>query len=141
MKRLRKVLSVLLVGVMLWTVPMIKETYSYSKSSTKYWSEYYGKPVRKVVKKRVKLYFYTNLPEENGGYTTIANNYYSLGRNIYIEGYGKKIVRDRGGKGLNSKYKLDVYVPKKKGETNSQYKKRVNDMGVKTKTCYIIYFK
>ena len=152
MKRLRKVLSVLLVGAMLWTVPLIKETYSYSKSSTKYWSEYYGKPVRKVIKRQCKIYHYTSLPEENGGYAgycslgklnskTIANNYYSLGRNIYIEGYGKKIVRDRGGKGLNSKYKLDVYVPKKKGETNSQYKKRVNDMGVKTKTCYIVYFK
>ena len=136
---------------MLWTAPMIKEIYSYSKSSIKYWSEYYGKPVRKVVKKRVKLYFYTNLPEENGGYTTtalgkftkqtICNNYYKLGRNIYLEGHGKKRVEDRGSKAFNKSDVFDVYIPRRSNETKRQYKNRVNNMGIKYTTAYIIYFK
>ena len=127
------------------------ETCAYSKSSTVYWSRYYNKPVRKVVKKRIKLYFYTNLPEENGGYSgtamgkftskTVCNNYYKLGRNLYIEGYGKKRVEDRGSSAFNSSNVFDVYIKRKSGESRSAYKRRVNNMGVKYKTAYIIYFK
>ena len=52
-----------------------------------------------------------------------------------------KTVRDRGGKGLNTPYKLDVYVPRIKGESNKRYYRRVNNMGVKKRTVYLLYFK
>lgn len=52
-----------------------------------------------------------------------------------------KKVLDKGGKGLNTPFKLDVYVPRIKGESNRQYKSRVNRMGVKKRTCYVIYYK
>ena len=125
---------------------------AYSKTSTRYWTIRTGKKVRKVKKITCKIYHYTSLASENGGYAgygslgklnskTIANNYYKLGTNIYIEGYGIKRVEDRGGKNLNSPNKLDVYVPRRKGESNKRYYRRVNNMGVKKKTCYVIYYK
>ncbi len=125
---------------------------AYSKTSTRYWTKKTGRKVRKVKKITCKIYHYTSLASENGGYAgygslgklnskTIANNYWALGRNIYIEGYGMKKVADRGGRKLNTPYKLDVYVPRIKGESSRQYKKRVNRMGVKKRTCYVIYYK
>lgn len=152
----KKVLAVgLAIGVVLGNIgycPSDSYVDAYSKTSTKYWTQRTGKKVRKVRKITCKIYHYTSLASENGGYggycslgklnsQTIANNYWALGRNIYIEGYSMKKVRDRGGKGLNSPYKLDVYVPRIKGESNRQYKRRVNRMGVKKRTCYVIYYK
>lgn len=154
----KKILAVgLAIGVVLGSIgycPSDSYVDAYSKTSTKYWTQKTGKKVRKVKKITCKIYHYTSLASENGGSKyagrctlgklnskTIANNYWSLGRNMYIEGYGMKVVRDRGGRGLNTPYKLDVYVPRKKGESNRQYKKRVNRMGVKKKTCYVIYYK
>lgn len=152
----RKILAIgLAIGVVFGSVtycPLDNHIDAYSKTSTRYWTQKTGKKVRKVKKITCTIYHYTSLASENGGYAgygslgklnskTIANNYWALGRNIYIEGYGMKKVADRGGKGLNTPYKLDVYVPRKKGESNKQYKKRVNRMGVKKRTCYVIYYK
>lgn len=87
-----------------------------------------------------ELTFYTALPDENGfGAITcqgkplragiVANNVLSLGTVIDLQGYGAVTVADRGGKSFNSSTRLDVYVAKQSGESNSQYKKRVLKMG------------
>lgn len=153
----KKILAVgLAIGVVLGSIGYCPSDSSYvdaySKTSTRYWTRRTGRKVKKVKKITCKIYHYTSLASENGGYAgygslgklnskTIANNYWALGRNIYIEGYGMKKVADRGGRGLNTPFKLDVYVPRIKGESNRQYKKRVNRMGVKKRTCYVIYYK
>ena len=91
------------------------------------------------------LTFYTSLPCENGGYTTtawgepltygvVASNVYSKGTTIYLEGYGQSVVADRGGSNFDNYNRLDVFIPKKEGESESQYYERVNALGVvKTK--------
>lgn len=89
-----------------------------------------------------ELTFYTSLPEENGGYSSMANgksvetatnaiasNYYKLGTQINLTGYGNYVVQDRGGSSFNSSTRLDVLVLRKSGESNSQYKTRVRNMG------------
>ncbi len=91
--------------------------------------------------KTFTLSFYTNLPEENGGYTItasgkslrfgmVASNYYSLGTKIYLNGYGTMTVEDRGGSNFNNSYRLDVFIPRRSGESNSAYLSRVNNMGM-----------
>ena len=86
------------------------------------------------------LTFYTDLPEENGGYTVtcegkklragmVASNYYKLGTKIKLDGYGTVTVSDRGSSRFDNPSRLDVLVPRKKGESSSQYLKRVNKMG------------
>lgn len=91
------------------------------------------------------LTFYTNLPSENGGYTItawgeelkygmVASNVYKKGTIIYLEGYGDFIVADKGGSNFNKNNRLDVFIPRKQGESDSDYYKRVNNLGVvKTK--------
>ena len=85
------------------------------------------------------LSFYTNIKDENGGYTVtctgqplqygmIASNVYPLGTKIYLEGYGLFTVADTGGDHFNNYNRLDVLIPPKyEGEPN--YKQRVNNMG------------
>jgi len=92
------------------------------------------------------LTFYTSLDCENGyGAITctgeklgdeviLASNYYKLGTLIDIEGYGTLRVADRGSSNFDSSNRVDVYIPRRYGESNSSYYKRVNNMGlVKTK--------
>lgn len=91
--------------------------------------------------------FYTSLAGENGGYAgrTADNGYLKatsiaapkdvpFGTIIEIDGYGEKIVDDRG----SSKHirwvdtdtlRADVYVPREDGEGDDAYYERVNDMG------------
>lgn len=98
--------------------------------------------------KNFTLTFYTNLPSENGGYTItatgktlrsgmVASNYYSMGKNIYLTGYGTMTVEDRGGASFNSSSRLDVFIPRRSGESNSTYLKRVNNLGVRTVKGYV----
>lgn len=86
------------------------------------------------------LSFYTDLPEENGGYTVtatgdpliygcVASNYYPLGTEIYLEGWGSFFVGDRGGSDFSSGSRLDVFIPRNSGESNSAYYSRVNNLG------------
>lgn len=89
----------------------------------------------------ITLTFYTGLPEENGGYTdinctgnkltpgTVANNVLPLGTKIYTNEFGTLTVADRGGSNFDTIHRLDVYISRKSGESNSNYMKRVNDMG------------
>ena len=87
------------------------------------------------------LTFYTSLDCENGyGAITctgkkladgmVANNVYSIGTTIKLDGYGEVTVADRGSnKYFNNETRLDVYIPKNSNENNSEYFRRVNKMG------------
>ena len=89
-----------------------------------------------------ELTFYTSLPEENGGYGLMANgqsvetaqnvvasNFYKLGTKINLEGFGIVTVSDRGGSSFNKSTRLDVLVPRKPGESKTEYRQRVLAMG------------
>lgn len=91
--------------------------------------------------KNFELTYYTDLPIENGGYTTtaiqtelrhgvVASNYYPIGTKIEING---KVftVEDRGGSEFNSPHRLDVLIERKSGESDDDYYERVNNMGRK----------
>lgn len=89
------------------------------------------------------LTFYTDLPEENGGWTitatgdaltygVVANNVWPLYTKLYLEGYGTMTVKDRGGSEFYTKSRLDVFIPRKSGESNTAYYNRVNSMGRQT---------
>lgn len=85
--------------------------------------------------------FYTSLDGENeygaitasgiklGSTMLLANNIYPFGTKIYLEGFGELEVQDRGGKEFNSSNRLDIYIPRKQGESDSEYKKRVIEYG------------
>lgn len=89
------------------------------------------------------LTFYTSLDCENGyGAITcegkplrsgiVASNVIPLHTKIILEGYGEVEVADRGGSEFNSPYRLDVFVARQAGETDSQYKRRIMEMGRQT---------
>ena len=98
-----------------------------------------------------ELSFYSDLNCENGygnltasGKTLsdgmIANNYLDFGTNVYIDGYGLKVVEDRGSyKYFNAVNKADVFVSRIEGESDSEYYKRVNMLGRKNVDGYILY--
>lgn len=99
--------------------------------------------------------FYSALGEENGGYAGInalggklkqgslaVPKDIPLGTKFYIEGYGNFVADDRGGaiKRIDSNtIKVDIFVPRKSGESDRAYKKRVNNMGrVRTTGWYVL---
>lgn len=99
-------------------------------------------------KKEFILTFYTTLSEENGGYTTtcrgeklkegtVASNYYPLDTKIKINNI-VFTVSDRGGKSFNKDNRLDVLVERKPGESDYNYKTRVNNLGKIKVTGYIM---
>jgi len=103
----------------------------------------------KYIKKEFSLSFYTNLPEENGGYTgnchgqplkhgMVASNVIKQGTKILLPKYGIMTVADRGGKDFNNSNRLDVLIERNEGESNSQYLKRVNNLGRPKVIGYII---
>lgn len=89
----------------------------------------------------IVLTFYTSLAEENGGYAGItctggkltpgmvANNVMPLGTEIYTSEFGTLTVSDRGGNNFDTIHRLDVFIARNDGESDWEYKKRVNDMG------------
>lgn len=97
-----------------------------------------------------QLSFYSDLNCENGyGNLTasgkrltpgmIANNFLPFGTKVYLEGYGVKTVEDVG----SSRYfydvsKVDVFVPRYYGESVGSYYRRVNNMGRRNVTGYIL---
>lgn len=99
---------------------------------------------------QMTMTFYGDGAEENGGYAgidaqgnkliagTIASNYYSFGTKFKMPNGQILTVRDRGGKAFNQPNKIDVFVPRLKGESRSQYNKRIAQYGVKTITLYKI---
>lgn len=94
------------------------------------------------------LTFYSSLASENGGYNgtctgeklqegMVASNVYPLGTKINI---GGRIftVADRGGSNFNSPNRLDVLVERNQGEDPQEYLNRVNNLGRKQVTGYIL---
>ena len=96
---------------------------------------------------KMTLTFYGDSAAENGGYAgvdaqgnklvagTVASNVYSFGTKFYFNGQ-TFTVRDRGGKNFNSSNRLDVFVPRKPGESNSAYNKRLRQYGKRTVIMY-----
>lgn len=87
-----------------------------------------------------ELTFYTDLPEENGGYTitasgkpleygVVASNKYPIGTKLRLGNMGIFTVEDRGGREFNNSNRLDVFIPRQSGESNYEYKNRVRNMG------------
>lgn len=99
----------------------------------------------------MELSYYSDLNCENGyGNITatgevltdgfVANNHLSFGTNVYFEGHGMKVVKDRGSdKYFNEVQKFDVFVPRQHGENDGEYYARVNKMGRDTVKGVIFY--
>lgn len=107
----------------------------------------------------VELTFYTDTYEENGRHDKLTASGVKLntktvavprqkdsnkpiipyGTEIEIDGYGTKLVQDTGSRKYikiksDGTVILDVFIPRKSGETKSQYLTRVNNLGrVKSK--------
>ncbi|MCW1949737.1 MAG: hypothetical protein KIH89_004860, partial [Candidatus Shapirobacteria bacterium] len=126
------------------SVPTIRPTSIVTKIPT---------PTANIKYINFSLTFYSSLPIENGGYTTmacggkitdvkkviyVANNVYPCGTKIYLEGYGIMTVKDRGGKSFDSKTRLDVLIPRNSGESDKAYFRRVNNMGRPTVRGYLV---
>lgn len=123
------------------------------KEKTLEWlSNEYGRKVESYRKIECTLSYYTDLPEENGGYTItatgeklkygiVANNSLKFGTNIYFKNKGKFKVKDRGCSNFNKVNRYDVFIPKNYGESNSSYLKRVNNLGKTKVVGYIVKFK
>lgn len=96
---------------------------------------------------KITMTFYGDFAHENGGYAgidangnklvagTVASNYYPQGTQFEFNGT-IYTVRDRGGSNFNSPNRLDVFVPRLKNESNSDYAKRIRHYGVKKVTMY-----
>lgn len=90
----------------------------------------------------LKLSFYGDGADENGGYAgmdaqsgklragTVASNVYPFGTQFYINGQ-IFTVRDRGGSHFDSPDRIDVFVPRRNGETKEEYKRRIREYGRK----------
>ena len=90
------------------------------------------------------LSYYTDLAEENGGYAGItctgeplkyghiASNVWGLGTQFETQDGQIFTVADKGGSHFNSYNRVDCFIPRNYGESNSQYKERVLNMGRKT---------
>lgn len=71
---------------------------------------------------------------------TIANNVLPFDTNVYMEGYGVKVVQDRGSKEyFENVRKCDVFVPRLAYESDDVYFQRVNSMGRQQVKGYILY--
>lgn len=114
-------------------------------------SELAGFEVGGYSKITFEVSFYSDLNCENGfgnitatGKTLengmIANNFLEFGTKVYIEGLGLKTVEDRGSKKyFNAIDKIDVFIPRNHGESDSEYYKRVNNLGRKNIDGYILF--
>lgn len=96
--------------------------------------------------------FYTDLPSENGGWTTTAlgtplrygvlsSNYWPLRSQVILPGWGEFTVEDRGGSAFDSKTRMDMLIPRNTGESDYQYQSRIRAMGVQSITGYIKPYK
>lgn len=101
---------------------------------------------KKYKEVEANISFYTNLPSENGGYSVTSQGHkhksttiaapkdIPFGTKIDCGEYGVKIVDDRGGAikyDSKGRMKLDIFVPRNSGESDSSYKNRVHQMGRK----------
>lgn len=102
-----------------------------------------GLPVVDFQEKEITITFYGDTYEQNGGYPNItctgetltegmvASNVYPLGTKIMWEGQ-VRTVADRGGSHFDSPNRLDVFLPRHKGESDSDYIKRIYQNGKRT---------
>jgi 3D (Asp-Asp-Asp) domain-containing protein len=107
------------------------------------------KPIEKVVEHKLKediedftLTFYTDLEEENSSagpvnchgerlsQGMVANNIIPQGTKIETKEFGELTVADRGGNNFNVRYRLDVFIARKDGESDTEYKHRVLNLGI-----------
>jgi 3D (Asp-Asp-Asp) domain-containing protein len=96
------------------------------------------------------LTFYTSLDMENGyGAITsqgrrlsrggVANNVIPQNTKIHLDGWGEVIVNDKGSnKHFSVDTRLDVFIERESGESDSQYLRRVNSYGVQRVKGYIV---
>lgn len=96
------------------------------------------------------LTFYSSMNSENGyGAITsqgkrlsrggVANNVIPQNTKLYLEKWGEVIVNDKGSnKHFSVDNRLDVYIEREAGESDSQYKKRVNSYGIQRVKGYIV---
>jgi 3D (Asp-Asp-Asp) domain-containing protein len=89
-----------------------------------------------------ELTFYSGLACENSKYGAVnhkgvklfdgvvANNVLPYKTKIKLDGWGMVEVLDVGGNDFDSSKRLDVYVPRNKGESDGDYYNRVQKMGV-----------
>lgn len=128
-----------------WSTPEYKEWKYVRNLKDAYGINTYG--YRKYT---MELSFYSDLNCENGyGNLTatgeilspgmVANNQLPFGTKVYMEkGYGMKTVKDRGShRYFGNVTKFDVFVPRKSGESDGAYYRRVNNMGRVNVTGYI----
>lgn len=59
----------------------------------------------------------------------VASNVYKNGTMIELGQFGTLEVRDKGGSSFNRSDRLDVFLPRLKGESDYQYQKRARDLG------------
>lgn len=90
----------------------------------------------------ITMTFYGDIPsgsiDANGNKLilgTVASNYYPQGTQFEYNGQ-IFTVRDRGGSKLDSPNRLDVYVPRLNNESDSEYRQRLLEYGVKTVVMY-----
>lgn len=113
--------------------------------------EQYNLDIESIKKMEFEVSYYSDLACENSIYGNItsrgeilsegmiANNTYEYDTKIYLEGLGMKYIADRGSKKyFNNDYKLDVFVPREKNETDEEYYKRVNNLGRHKVVGYVI---
>lgn len=100
-------------------------------------------------KKDIIISHYGDTYEQNGGYPNItctgaklsdgmvASNVYPLGTKFYWNG---KVytVADKGGSHFDRYDRLDVFVPRNKGENDRDYIKRIYKYGKKTVSTHIL---
>lgn len=111
-----------------------------------------------MVTRNLVLSFYTDLPEENGGWGGITSigtslragvaasvNALPFGTTIVTQKFGTLVVEDRMNERVaykrckSGEIPVDVFVPRKKGESKSAYKKRVNNMGIQRVVATVFY--
>ena len=111
-------------------------------------SQKVGFEVSDVTLIEFKCTYYTSLPSENGGYTVtcegkplegniVANNTLPLGTKILLNDT-VYTVSDRGSSRFDNINRLDVLVERNPGESDEEYLKRVNNLGVEYIEGYII---
>jgi 3D (Asp-Asp-Asp) domain-containing protein len=69
----------------------------------------------------------------------VANNVIPQNTKIYLDKWGEVIVNDKGSnKHFSVDTRLDVFIDREAGESDSQYLRRVNSYGVQRVKGYII---
>lgn len=77
-----------------------------------------------------------NLPLERG---MVANNVLPYGTKIFLDNdYGIRTVADTGGNNFNSSNRIDLFVARRDGETEDQWKARAYSYGIQKVKGYII---